>query len=123
MATTSRPFQQGDTWRKLGYVYFTNSLDYREVIDQNPQWTVVENPPVGAQLRITSSGLSSNEQSTFLGGLESFYTQDIIFPFTETDEFIAATIRYPLPALLNPYAINGYSQDDEQAFTGYQSLG
>jgi hypothetical protein len=123
MATTSRPFQQGDTWRKLGYVYYTNSLEYREVINQNPQWTVVENPPVGAQLLISPDGSSPNQQSLFTDGLESFYTQDIIFPYTVVDEFVAATIRYPLSALLDPYAINGYSQDDEQAFTGYQSLG
>ena len=119
MAVTSRPFQQGDTWRKLGYVYFTNSLEYREVLDQNPQWTVIENPPVGAQLRITPSGLTANESTTFIGGLESFYTQDIIFPFTSPDEYVAATVRYPLDALLDPFAINGYSQDDEQAYTGY----
>jgi hypothetical protein len=123
MATTSRPFQQGDTWRKLGYVYYTNSLEYREVINQNPQWTVVENPPVGAQLLISPAGSSPNQQSLFTDGPESFYTQDIIFPYTSTDEFVAATIRYPLSALLNPYAINGYSQEDTQAFSGYQSLG
>ena len=51
--TISVTFQQQDTWRKLGYLYFTNSLDYRTVLEENPQWKVTELPPIGAQLRIT----------------------------------------------------------------------
>jgi hypothetical protein len=30
--TISVPFQQAFTWRKLGYLYFEDSLSYREVL-------------------------------------------------------------------------------------------
>jgi len=52
--SVSFPFQQQFTWRKLGFLYFTNSLSYREVLEENPQWKVTELPPVGAQIRLSN---------------------------------------------------------------------
>ena len=66
------PFQPQFNWRKLGYLFYTDSMKYRDVLDNNPQWTVTELPPLGAQLSIqselsaTSGGL---QQSTFVFGL------------------------------------------------------
>lgn len=118
MATVSRPFEQGDTWRKLGYLYFTNSLSYREVLEQNPQWTVTQLPPTGAQIRVTPSSLSGGEQATFLFGTTSTETEDLIFPFSTSDEYIAALNRYPLESIENKNELNGWSQDDYSVIYG-----
>lgn len=112
MATLSRPFEQGDTWRKLGYLYFTDSLSYREVLDQNPSWTVTQLPPVGAQLQITPSAAGGGEQATFLFGEDAVSTQEVIFPFSTVDQYTEALDRYPLASISNKNQINGWSQDD-----------
>ena len=110
------------TWRKLGYLFFTDSLAYREVLEQNPQWDVVTEPPLGAQLQIsdpapTTGGLS---QSTFIFGIPSGDTQDAIFPFETVPEYEAAVDRYNLYSVLFQDSLNGYSQDSYSASTGIQ---
>ena len=72
--TISFPFEQQFTWRQLGYLYFQDSLDYREVLTQNPEWNVTELPPIGAQLRLSPSANSVGTpggltQGSFITGL------------------------------------------------------
>lgn len=120
--TVSLPFQQQFTWRKLGYLFFQDSLAYREVLEQNPQWKVTELPPIGAQLRIrgrqgTSGSLS---QGSFIFGLPNGDTQDAIFPYTTEAEYFSALDRYTLQGVVKRKSINGITLDSEQAFTGIQ---
>lgn len=124
--TVSVPFQQQFTWRKLGYLYFTDSLDYRQVLEQNPQWKVTELPPLGAQLRIsaaagtagTPGGLS---QGSFVFGTPTGQEQAFLYPYETEEAYDAALNRYTLQGVLDREEINGITFDSTQAITGQQN--
>jgi hypothetical protein len=123
--TISVPFQQQDTFRKLGYLYFTNSLDYREVLEQNPQWKVTELPPLGAQLRISASANTSGTpggltQGSFLFGLPSGQDSATIFPYNTEEDYNTALNRYTLQGVIDREELNGITFDSTQAITGNQ---
>lgn len=120
MATT--PFQPQYTWRKLGYLAYTDSLSYREVLEQNPQWDVVTLPPIGAQISLDLSQGASNSllQSAFVFGLPSGDVSDEIFPYDSTEEYFLSLSRYTVLGVTNRDRNNGYSFDDYAAKTGLQ---
>ena len=122
--TISVPFQQQDTWRKLGYLYFTNSLDYRTVLEQNPQWQVTELPPVGAQLVISpteaNSAGSGLSQGSFITNGITEEDIDEIFPFNTQTEYDVALDKYTLQGVVERETINGITSDSLQAITGVQ---
>ena len=123
--TTSVPFQQQDTWRKLGYLYFTDSLDYRTVLEENPQWTVVELPPIGAQIRVSPSPTSSGTpggltQGSFIFGLPAGEESFTIFPYDTEGDYTAALDRYTLQGVIDRESLNGITFDSVQAITGDQ---
>lgn len=123
--TASFPFQQQHTFRKLGYLYFTNSLDYRQVLEENPQWKVTELPPVGAQIRLsptngTTGTPSSLTQGAFIFG-DTSQTQALdIFPYDTQEEYDTALYRYTLQGVVDRETINGITFDSSQAITGVQ---
>ena len=124
--TVSLPFQQQDTWRKLGYLYFTDSLNYREVLSQNPQWKVTELPPIGSQLHISPSENSGGTpggltQGSFIFGLPNGQAEQEIYPFNTKDEYDLALYRYTLQGVVNRESINGFSFDSVAAITGNQN--
>lgn len=118
-------FQQQLTWRKLGYLFFTNSLSYREVLEQNRQWNVTELPPVGAQLVIDNT-LAGVSNSGLLGTsltpavLSGQDNQDSIFPYENVPTYRAAVNRYNLYGVLYRESLNGYCADSPSAITGKQ---
>lgn len=120
--TVSLPFQQQFTWRKLGYLFFEDSLSYREVLEQNPQWSVNKLPPVGAQLRITGTGgrAGSLTQGNFIFGLSVESEADLIYPYDTRAEYDIALNRYTLQGVVQREVLNGYSIDSDQAITGQQ---
>jgi hypothetical protein len=124
--TVSVPFQQQDTWRKLGYLYFTNSLDYREVLTQNPQWKVTELPPVGAQLRLSPSANTSGTpggltQGSFIFGLPTGQDSAAFFPFITEETYTTSLNRYTLQGVIDSEELNGITFDSTQAITGNQN--
>ena len=123
--TVSFPFQQQHTWRKLGYLYFTDSLDYRQVLEENPQWKVTELPPLGAQIRLspangTTGTPSSLTQGAFIFGDTSQAQTLDIFPFDTQEEYDTALSRYTLQGVVDREAINGITFDSTQAISGVQ---
>lgn len=118
----SVPFQQQFTWRKLGYLYFEDSLSYREVLEQNPQWKVTELPPIGAQLLISGqSGTSGTlSQGNFLSGAVNPSVYDEIFPYESEVSYTAALDRYTLQGVVERNSVNGITLDSRQAITGLQ---
>lgn len=123
--TVSIPWQQQFTWRKLGYLYFTNSLDYRSVLEQNSQWKVTELPPIGAQLLIspdnnslgTPGGLT---QGSFITNAVTSTQSDGIYPFDSEESYTEALYRYNLQGVVEREVLNGITFDSEQAVTGIQ---
>lgn len=121
MATT--PFQQQYTWRKLGYLAYTDSLAYRAVLEQNPQWDVVTLPPIGAQIRIDGNAQVARGgllQSAPVFGLSPSTTADDIYPYDSPNEYFSSLNRYNVSGVTNRARINGYSFDDYSASTGLQ---
>ncbi len=124
--TVSLPFQQEYTWRKLGYLYFTDSLNYREVLAQNSQWKVTELPPIGAQLHVSASeniggtpgGLT---QGSFIFGLPNGEAEKEIYPYNTEEEYDTALYRYTLQGVVDRESLNGLTFDSEQAITGSQN--
>jgi hypothetical protein len=124
MITT--PFQPQFSWRKLGYLYYTDSLEYRKVLDANPQWGVTELPPLGAQIELPSSyttGSGGLSQSSFVFGLSAGTEEELIFPYDTTPEYEEALDRYSIYSVLFKDSLNGYSADSESAITGIQQGG
>jgi hypothetical protein len=123
--TVSFPWQPQYTWRKLGYLSFTDSTDYRQVIEQNPQWNVWELPPEGAQLRVSPIGNSTGvpgtlSQGSFITGQPVGDLSDAIFPFDTLGEYETALFKYTLQGVLDRETINGITFDSTQAITGVQ---
>jgi phage baseplate assembly protein gpV len=121
--TISVPFQQQFTFRKLGYLYYTNSLSYREVLEQNPQWKVTELPPIGAQIRVSANEKSGGvpgglSQGSFIFGLPSGQQKDVIFPFDTEENYTKALNRYTVQGVVNREKLNGLSLDSPSAVTG-----
>jgi len=123
--TVSVSFQQNLTWRKLGYLYFTNSLDYRSVLKQNPQWKVTELPPIGAQLRISPSADSLGTpggltQGSFITNAVTDTQSDDIFPFSTVEQYTESLYKYNLQGVVDRETLNGITFDSKQAVTGIQ---
>jgi len=120
---TTGPFQQQYTWRKLGYLAYSNSLDYRAVLEQNPQWDVVTLPPLGAQIKIDTSFESNGGnllQSAPVFGLSSSDVADTIYPYDNREEYFLSLNRYTVTAVTNRDRVNGYALDGYSARTGLQ---
>lgn len=123
--TVSLPFQPEHTFRKLGYLYFTDSLNYREVLNQNSQWKVTELPPIGAQLHISPSENSGGTpggltQGSFIFGLTANESSQNIYPYDSEEEYTFALERYTLQGVVEREALNGLTFDSVQALTGRQ---
>jgi hypothetical protein len=111
----------GDTWRKLGYYYYTNSLDYRAVIEQNPQWSVTEEPPVGTVMLLNVNDArvrTGINNSGFFVNTEDAGVLEAIFPFDYVEEYEAQAMKYNVYALVNYNELNGYTMDTTEALTG-----
>jgi hypothetical protein len=114
------PFQQDYTWRKLGFLLYYNSVNYRQVLEENPQWSVIDLPPIGAQMRSDAgtqarSGLS---QASFIYTTGTESSDDGFFPYGSREEYIKSLVRYTPSAINQLTKINGYTADTEEAQTG-----
>ena len=117
--TTSLPWQQQFTYRKLGYLFFQDSLAYREVLDQNSQWEVTKLPPIGAQLEISGAPPTGGlTQGPYISGLATGTTQADIFPYETAVDYEEALSRYNLQGVVFRESLNGFSVDSAQAITG-----
>lgn len=118
--TASFPFQPQYTWRKLGYLFFSDSLSYREVLEQNPQWKVTELPPVGAQLRLSPGPQQSGGllQGNFIFGLPLKSEEDRIFPFESEEAYVQSLIKYSPSAVKQRETVNGWTLDTEKVIIG-----
>lgn len=115
------PWQPGFTWRKLGYLTSSNSLNYRDVINQNPSWNVTLEPPIGAVIRLDGNSSLGGLQGlpTSVGSI-SPVTARYIYPYDSVPEYTEALVRYAPSTLMNVDRFNGWSMDSIPAATGIQ---
>lgn len=116
-------FQPQFNWRRLGYLFYTDSMKYRDVLNSNPQWNVTELPPLGAQLGIETDVSATNGgllQTSFIFGLTAGNEEDEIYPYNTKTEYADAVGRYTMYSVLFQDSLNGYSSDSTAAVTGKQ---
>jgi hypothetical protein len=117
-------FQPGSTWRKLGYALYSDSLAYREVLNQNPQWTVIESPPAGTTLRNntntvgTVGGVSSLSQQSPIVPRPSGETTLNYYPFDTKESYFESLNKYTANALRQVERLNGWSANSIVSDTG-----
>ena len=115
------PFPPGMDWGKLGFTLYSNSLSYREVLNQNPQWTVTELPPIGAVLEVTGTQQTARLQGTPLAfGLPSESELTAIYPFTSVNDYESSLSKYSAKALRSIEEVNGLTMTSTPAVTGIQ---
>lgn len=115
------PWQPGFTWRKLGYLTGSNSLNYRQVLEDNPDWDVITEPPIGAVIRLKTPNSLGQLQSVppwpVTTGLQ---VAREVYPFPSYEEYVNSLSKYSTGALMNSDRVNGWSMDSNVAFTGVQ---
>jgi hypothetical protein len=116
-------FQSGSTWRRLGFALYSNSLSYREVLENNPTWSVVKNPPLGTILNpgsvtgsVTSVGLT--QQSPVLSSATT--SAGDFFPFPSQESYAESLSRYTRLSLRDVERNNGWSAASVHSDTGNQ---
>lgn len=115
------PFPPGMDWGKLGFTLYSNSLSYREVLEQNPQWSVTELPPIGAVLQFSGqsqAGRLSGSPMSF--GAPSVSTTDAVYPFDTVESYLSAVNLYSPSALKSVEKTNGLSMVSTSAITGIE---
>ena len=107
------------TWRKLGYGFYSDSLSYRQVLDNNPRWSVVELPPSGTVLvgGTTISGAGSSQQSPVFGRSSGQEVLDF-YPFLSEEEYYLSLSSYSRSSLREVSRLNGWSTDSSEVVTG-----
>jgi len=107
------------TWRKLGYGFYSNSLAYRQVLDNNPRWSVVELPPPGTVLvgGTTNSGAGASQQSPIFGRSSGQEVLDF-YPFSSEGEYFSSLSLYSRSSLREVSRLNGWSMDSSEVVTG-----
>jgi hypothetical protein len=112
-------FQPGMTWGKLGYTFYSNSLEYRKVLEHNPKWSVTELPPLGSVLVSGSAkpvvGLS--QQPSIIGRPSGQTTLDY-YPFSDEESYYLSLAQYNPSCLTEVERLNGWSMNSEAVVRG-----
>jgi hypothetical protein len=101
------------TWRKLGFALFSDSLSYREVLELNPKWNVMELPPVGAVMFKPSREVSQPGVNITppLVGRPQPQEDSNYFPFNSESEYLESLSRYTTGAIQEIDRINGLTAE------------
>lgn len=116
--TNTFTFQPGFTWRKVGFLLYSDSLAYRDVIEANPGWDISSSPPVGSTLnRPTSPSIPGLTLPPAVSSGYSEANPETFFPFESREEYIKAVARYSPSALLDVEVVNGYSATSDRVLS------
>lgn len=114
-------FQPGMTWRKAGFALYSNSLSYREVLEQNPAWSVTQLPPPGTVLKGSSSTSARGaSQQPSVYSLQSVNNSNDYYPFQSEKDYYKALSLYSSSSLKSVERVNGLTSDSRAAITGIQ---
>jgi hypothetical protein len=110
------------TWRKLGFAIYSDSLAYREVLNQNPAWDVTELPAPGTVLRkspSSASGAGASQQPSIFSQVAGQASLSY-YPFTSQNEYYASLFKYTSLSLKEVDRNNGWTSDSYPVVTGIQ---
>lgn len=107
--------QSGATWPKLGFVFFSDSLSYREVLEANPFWDITKMPNPGSVLMqpeesgVGDSGLTQASMAVSVD-TTNYSVNDTYYPFSTAEEYSQAISRYGTYSLSNVAELNGVTR-------------
>lgn len=96
------------TWRKAGFALYSNSLEYRKILDQNLEWSVMETPPPGTVL---NKKISNNYDPA------SNNYDPLFYPFDTSEEYYSSLSRYSTLALAEVERLNGWTASSDKVVT------
>jgi hypothetical protein len=106
------------TWRKAGFLFLSNSLAYRDVLNANPEWDITSSPPPGSTLvKPNSSGVGGLNMAPITTQSFPSPSPETYYPFDSRDEYILAVIRYSPSALKSVEKCNGYSSTSSRVLS------
>jgi hypothetical protein len=135
-AGLKRVWGAGDNWRVLGYLYYRNSLEYRQLIALNPSFDIRTIPAPGVEINASGQIADGQPEPDLMGpggGLQMVDTvidlsnninktstypktdQSTIYPWTTFGGYVNRLGQYTAAALLDTQRINGYMLDSPQA--------
>ena len=135
-AGLKRIWGAGDNWRVLGYLYYRNSLEYRQLINLNPSFDIRYTPAPGIEINATGQVGRGEAEPNPLGpggtlmatdttinltsngtlGAQYPATQDSnFFPWDNIGTYMNRLGQYTAAALLDSDRINGNMLDSPQA--------
>ena len=114
MANSSRIFRDTDTWRKIGYIEYGDSRNFREVLESNPAWDIGFHPAEGDIIFINNN---AGEES--IGRLETIPLTDFagasnpvennsFYPWSSPENLYKRLNQYTEYALENTDELNGF---------------
>lgn len=120
--------QPGDTWGKIAYRVYQNSLRYREILDINPGYDSTMLPVPGDYINLPD-GSNDNSTETSVGTLEtrqlssrtgedSSGTSDFYYPWPSKESVMRRCLDYAPQTLEWPRRSNGYTLDSYEAENG-----
>lgn len=121
-------WEAGDTWRKVAYLYYSDSRQWRRILELNPSYTINEHPAPGVRIKVASGQTPNTQPPRALQGTlqQTPTTLNLSTPqinLTNTDQFdhwpwsnrdaaIRRMARYPFQSLLQPSDVNGLTLED-----------
>lgn len=130
-----KTWRVSDTWRKLGYLYYNDSREFRRVIDINQSFDIRTEPAQGVEIYTSFDGVSksasTNNGTASQGTLSQAdialdlrnptnttnlsETSVAIWPWDSYSGYVNRLAQYSAPALLDRDRVNGFSLDSPQA--------
>jgi len=125
-------WQEPNTWRALGYTYYSNSSDFREVLDLNQSFDIRRRPAEGVPVYVSAEGRGKTSEGfglpgtlqqvepglNFSGDKSGSTDADVaaaIFPWPSVDEYVNRLAKHTVASLYERDRINGYDLDSPQA--------
>jgi hypothetical protein len=130
-----RVWGAGDSWRVLGYLYYRNSLEYRQLIGLNPSFDIRTLPAPGVEINASGQIGSGAPEPDLLGPGGQLMAADTtidltkgfntspypqsqdstIFPWKDFGTYTNRLGQYTAAALLDTDRTNGMMLDSPQA--------
>ena len=118
----------GDTWGKIAYRVYQNSLLYKDILDVNPGYDSTMLPVPGDYINLPD-GTTENSTETTVGSLESRQlasrtgasssgTSDFYYPWPSRETMMERCLDYAPQTLEWPRRSNGYTSDSYEAENG-----
>lgn len=133
-----RVWGAGDNWRVLGYLYYRNSLEYRQLIALNPSFDIRSIPAPGVEINASGEMHTGQPEPGLAGPGGQMMAVDTtinlrdlggnsppaptsqqvnIFPWNSLGEYTNRLGQYTAAALFESDRINGMTLDSPQART------